>query len=96
MEYDLIGFNPDFHTGTGFAGWFNPAKKKAVFVKRMYHYTSVMNDGDFYDAKPTDKGERYGFMRSEVADLDPCAVSHAGLGRLSPHAERRLRALSGG
>ena len=74
MDYDLFNFDPERHTGRNFSGWFHPGKRRAVFVPRMYHAQSVMQDGDYYHSTPETVGEKYGFARGLLDGLDPEAV----------------------
>lgn len=71
MDYELINFSPERTVGTLFSGWFHAKTRRAVFVPRMMHFQSVMNDGDRYDATDEDVGENYRIPRGRINGLNP-------------------------
>lgn len=70
-DFELVGFDPNWHKGTNFSGWLSASKRRVVFVSRMYHAQSVMNDGDYYNSTPETIGENYGFQRGRISSLMP-------------------------
>lgn len=70
-DFELVGFDQKRHQGTNFSGWLSSSKRRVVFVSRMYHAQSVMQDGDYYSSTPETVGETYGFARAVVSPLNP-------------------------
>ena len=65
-DIELIGFDPELHKGQRFSGWISRKMNRVVFIARMYHVQSVMEDVDFYDTDDDYVGERFGLRAGDV------------------------------
>lgn len=65
-DIEMIGFIPERHVGRGFSGWISRKMNRVVFIARMYHIQSVMDDVDLYDTDDDYIGETFGLRAGDV------------------------------